>query len=31
MLGAWNFRKISQTFLSLVAQHIIGLGAKLGI
>ncbi len=30
-LGIWNLKETSQTLLSLVAKHIIGLGAKLEI
>jgi len=28
MLGAWNFRGISQTLSGLVAQFVIGLGVE---
>jgi len=30
-LGIWNLKETSQTLLSLVSKHIIGLGAKLEI
>jgi len=30
-LGIWNLKETSQTLLSLVVKHIIGLGAKLEI